>query len=78
MHLARKSDARNLAGIQVCGLERFPYCQPACAPPVARILFRPARPRAGKLLVLGGTGCDNLALPVNNERSCTARAYVDA
>jgi len=52
VHLAGKADGGDGFGFEAGGLERFANGEGGGAPPVARVLLRPAGLRAGKVGVL--------------------------
>ena len=58
-------------------MKRLPDRRTAGAPPVSRILLRPAGPRTGEWLVLLRSGGDDLSGLIDDEGPRAARADVD-
>ncbi len=78
VHLAGKAHARNLAGALARDGQRFLHCEPARAPPVARILFRPSQFRRSERLVLFRARSDYATPLIHQQRACPSRAHIDA
>ena len=58
-------------------MKRLPDRRTACAPPVSRILLRPAGPRTGEWFVLLRSGGDDLSGLIDDEGPRAARADVN-
>jgi hypothetical protein len=66
MHLAGKSDGGDGFGGEARSLERFANGERRGAPPVARVLLRPARLRAGEIGVLLRTRSEDGAVLIED------------
>ena len=78
VHLAGETDSGDGTGIEAGKLQRFANGQSGRAPPVARVLLRPARLRAGKVGVLFRAGGEDRAEIVENDGARAAGSDVDA
>jgi len=77
MHLARKSDGGDRVRRESRRLKRFANSQRGGAPPVSRVLFRPARLRTGEIgmrLRAGGQDCSPV---IEDDRARSAGADVN-
>ena len=78
VHLAGKTNGGEGIGGEAGGLQRFANSDGSGAPPVARILLRPAGLRAGKIGMFLGARGENGAVAVQNDRASAACADVNA
>ncbi len=77
MHLSGQADAGNLVAAQIALRQRRRHGHTARAPPVSRVLLRPADLRRGKgLMLFGGRGNYTAAL-VNDESARTSGTHID-
>ena len=78
MHLARESDASDVRAVQVGALERERNSDGASAPPIVRMLFRPADLGRGKGRVFFRGRSDYAPLLVDDKRSRSAGSNVNS
>lgn len=78
MHLTGKSDGGDGFRSEAGGLERFANGNCGGAPPVARVLFRPAGLWTGKVGVLFRARCNDCAAFVEYDGASAAGSNVNA
>ena len=78
MHLAGEADASDLVPAQISLRQRFANGDARSAPPISGMLFRPADFRRGERLVFFGSGGDDAAVFVDDQRACAAGSDVDS
>jgi hypothetical protein len=77
VHLSGEADAGDFVGAVSRGVESAPNRQTAGSPPIARILFCPARLRRGEGRMLFRTRRDHAPLFIDDESAGSARADVN-
>ena len=77
VHLAGKTDGRDVFGDETRNLQRFANRESRGAPPVARVLLGPAGLRAGEIGVFFRAGGEDCAVFVEDYGASAACAYVD-
>ena len=78
VHLAGKSNAGNLIGVQSRAGHGLPHRDPTGPPPVFRILLRPANLRRSERSVLLGGGRQYPASLIHNQGPGAAGADIDS
>jgi hypothetical protein len=78
VHLAGISDATDVCGVQIGFGERRPNRDSGGAPPIFRLLLRPANLRRSKRDVFFGGGGNDPAALIYDERARAASANVNA
>jgi hypothetical protein len=78
VHLAGESDGHDRFGCKAGGLERFANRECGGAPPVARVLFRPAGLRAGEIGVIFRARGEDCAEFIEDDGARSAGSNVDA
>ena len=77
VHLPGETNAGDVFSAQAGLRHRFAHGDAACAPPVFGMLLGPADLRGSKRRVLFGSGRDDAALLVDDQRACSAGANVN-
>jgi len=77
MHLARKSDSGDRFGRETGTLESPANCKCGSAPPVARVLLRPSRLRAGEIRVLFRARGKDRAMFAEDDSAGSAGSNID-
>jgi hypothetical protein len=77
VHLAGKTDGRDVFGDETRSLQSFVNRESRGAPPVARVLLGPAGLRAGEIGVFLRAGGEDCAVFVEDYGASAACAYVD-
>jgi len=78
VHLPGETHAGDFFRAELCLSERLVNGDAAGAPPILGLLLSPSDLRGGKWNVLFGSGCDHVALLVDDQGTRAARANIYA